>query len=79
MAGWPGLCALNWPLIGPGAFFNRSYRYNRPPNAPPFRGGGVALPVIDSGLNSNEQVFQPLTAQWRGVGPSPSTRLGDKT
>jgi len=42
--------AENLSLIDSAAFFDRSYRYNRPPEAPPFRSGWRTHQVYNKGL-----------------------------
>jgi hypothetical protein len=42
--------AANLSLIDSAAFFDRSYRYNRPPEAPPFRAGWRTHQVYNKGL-----------------------------
>jgi hypothetical protein len=62
-------------LITGRAFFDRSYRYNRPPEAPPFSVRLVnPARSITRVLNANEQVFNRLLQ--RGMKMEPALLRG---
>lgn len=71
--------AANLSLIDSAAFFDRSYRYNRPPKLPLYGRAGEPRRSTTRVWNANEQVFQSIAALQQELWACPFTRLGDKT